>query len=183
MNVLVACEVDGLVRDAFKRWDHFALSCDISPSEVPGNHYQGNVLDILDEGWDLMIANPPSRYLSVGGLNWNKKMNNRGEKTNNALDFVINLMCTSIEKWAIFNPIGLINTRIRKPNQYIQPYHFGHNASKKTCIWLKGLPKLRETGPYIEPEFVNNLPRWKKNNSRFFSGWANAMAKQWRNVK
>jgi hypothetical protein len=196
MKVLVACEYSGTVRNAFIRAGHYALSCDLLPSESPiGDHYQGNVLDILDHGWDLMIAHPPCTYLCSSGLHWNKRTPGRAAKTEEALEFVQLLMDAPIHKIAIENPIGCISTRIRKPSQIIQPYHFGDDASKFTCLWLKGLPHLLPTD-FVEPRIVNGKRRWAnqtdsgqnrlppsadrwKIRSETYVGIANAMAKQW----
>jgi hypothetical protein len=196
MRVLVACEYSGTVRDAFIRAGHYAMSCDLLPSESTiGDHYQGNVLDILDHGWDLMIAHPPCTYLCSSGLHWNKRKPERAQHTEEALDFVRTLLDAPIPKIALENPIGCISTRIRKPSQTIQPYHFGDDASKSTCLWLKGLPLLLPTD-FVEPRIVNGKRRWAnqtdsgqnrlppspdrwKIRSETYVGIANAMAKQW----
>jgi hypothetical protein len=196
MRVLVACEYSGTVRDAFIRAGHYAMSCDLLPSESTiGDHYQGNVLDILDHGWDLMIAHPPCTYLCSSGLHWNKRKPERAQHTEEALDFVRTLLDAPIPKIALENPIGCISTRIRKPTQTIQPYHFGDDASKSTCLWLKGLPYLLPTD-FVEPRMVNGKRRWAnqtdsgqnrlppspdrwKIRSETYVGIANAMAKQW----
>jgi hypothetical protein len=196
MRVLVACEYSGTVRDAFIRAGHYAMSCDLLPSESTiGDHYQGNVLDILDHGWDLMIAHPPCTYLCSSGLHWNKRKPERAQHTEEALDFVRTLLDAPIPKIALENPIGCISTRIRKPTQTIQPYHFGDDASKSTCLWLKGLPYLLPTD-FVEPRIVNGKRRWAnqtdsgqnrlppspdrwKIRSETYIGIANAMAKQW----
>ena len=196
MKVLVACEYSGTVRDAFIRAGHYAASCDILPSESPlGDHYQCSVLDILDHGWDLMIAHPPCTYLCSSGLHWNKRKPERAQQTEEALDFVRLLLDAPIPKIALENPIGCISTRIRKPTQTIQPYHFGDDASKSTCLWLKGLPLLLPTD-FVEPRIVNGKRRWAnqtdsgqnrlppspdrwKIRSETYVGIAEAMAKQW----
>lgn len=196
MRVLVACEYSGTVRDAFIRAGHYAMSCDLLPSESTiGDHYQGNVLDILDHEWDLMIAHPPCTYLCSSGLHWNKRKPERAQHTEEALDFVRTLLDAPIPKIALENPIGCISTRIRKPTQTIQPYHFGDDASKSTCLWLKGLPYLLPTD-FVEPRIVNGKRRWAnqtdsgqnrlppspdrwKIRSETYVGIANAMAKQW----
>src|SRR5688572_912836 len=159
MRVLVACEFSGVVRNAFLAQGHDAMSCDILPTEKLGPHYRGNVLDILDESWDLMIAHPPCTYLSVSGLHWNKKDPSRADKTEEALEFVRTLLSAPIPRIALENPVSCISTRIRKPDQIIQPYEFGHDASKKTCLWLKGLPKLEPTR-YVPPTEVNGKKTW-----------------------
>lgn len=158
MRVLVACEYSGTVRDAFLRHGHDAMSCDLLPTDVPGPHYQGDVLDILDDGWDLMIAHPPCTYLCSSGLHWNKRVPGRDEKTHEAMLFVFNLMGEGfvdnpIPRIALENPIGRISTAYRKPDQTIQPYMFGHDASKATCLWLKNLPPLFPTST-VEPRMV-----------------------------
>lgn len=195
MRVLVACEYSGAVRDQFIALGHDALSCDILPSESPGPHYQGDVLDIIDQGWDLMIAFPPCTYLCSSGLHWNKRRPERAELTEQALVFVQSLMDAPIPRIAIENPVGCISTRIRKPEQSIHPYMFGDDASKKTCLWLKNLPLL-EPAEYIKPRIVNGLPRWAnqtdsgqnklppskdrwKIRSKTYPGIARAMAMQW----
>jgi hypothetical protein len=196
MRVLVACEYSGTVRDAFIRAGHYAMSCDLLPSESTiGDHYQGNVLDILDHEWDLMIAHPPCTYLCSSGLHWNKRKPERTQQTEEALDFVRILLDAPIPKIALENPIGCISTRIRKPSQTIQPYHFGDDASKSTCLWLKGLPLLLPTD-FVEPRIVNGKRRWAnqtdsgqnrlppspdrwKIRSETYVGIANAMAAQW----
>ena len=158
MKVLVACEYSGRVRDAFIKRGHDAMSCDLLPTETPGPHYQGDVRDILGDGWDLMICHPDCTYLCSSGLHWNKRGRMvdgrpRSELTEEALKFVQTLLDAPIEKIALENPIGCISTRIRKPDQYIHPYQFGEDASKKTCLWLKGLEPLKGT-KYIEPRWV-----------------------------
>lgn len=196
MKVLVACEYSGTVRNAFIRAGHYALSCDLLPTDSPiGDHYQGNVLDILDHGWDLMIAHPPCTYLCSSGLHWNKRIPDRAQKTEEALEFVQLLLDAPIPKIALENPIGCISTRIRKPDQTIQPYQFGDDASKATCLWLKGLPPLRPT-QFVEPRIVNGKPRWAnqtdsgqnrlppsadrwKIRSETYVGIAEAMVAQW----
>ena len=196
MRVLVACEYSGAVRDAFIRAGHYAASCDLLPSESPlGDHYQCNVLDIIDHGWDLMVAHPPCTYLSSSGLHWNKRRPEREQMTKYALQFVSQLMEVNIPRIAIENPIGCISTQIRKPDQIIKPYQYGHDASKNTCLWLKGLPLLRPT-QFVEPRLINGKSRWAnqtdsgqnkltpspdrwKIRSETYAGIAKAMAEQW----
>ena len=195
MRVLVACEYSGTVRDAFIELGHDAMSCDLLPTESPGPHYQGNVIDILDQGWDLMIAHPPCTYLSVSGMHWTIRGLRDPKLTEDALQFVKALMDAPIPLIAIENPVSVISTRIRMPDQIITPYQFGHDASKKTCLWLKSLPLLRPTS-FVEPRMVNGKPRWGnqtdsgqnklgpsddrwKIRSATYQGIAKAMAKQW----
>ena len=142
MRVLVACEYSGRVRDSFSKLGWDAWSCDFEPTETVGQHYQGDVKDMLTEHWDLMIAHPPCTYLSVSGMHWTTRGLRDPKLTEDALDFVKLLMNANISSIAIENPISVISTRIRKPDQIIQPWQFGENASKKTCLWLKNLPKL-----------------------------------------
>lgn len=155
MRILVACEFSGIVREAFATRGHDAWSCDLLPSERPGNHIQGDVLEILEDGWDMMVAHPPCTYLCSSGLHWNKRFPEREQKTFDAMLFVFNLIgegfiSHGIPKIALENPIGRISTAYRKPDQIIQPYQFGEDASKQTCLWLKKLPPLyptKETHP------------------------------------
>lgn len=143
MRVLVGCECSGRVRDAFAARGHDAWSCDLQPSDSPGQHLQCDLLTVLDGGWDLMIAHPDCTYLAVSGLHWNGRVDGRSAKTDEALEFVKKLMAAPIERIAIENPISCISTRIRKPDQVIQRWYFGDDASKATCLWLKNLPLLR----------------------------------------
>ena len=196
MRVLIACEYSGAVRDAFIRAGHYAASCDLLPSESPlGDHYQCDVLTILDHDWDLMIAHPPCTFLCASGLHWNKRRPERAQQTEDALAFVHQLLDAPIARIALENPIGCISTRIRKPDQTIQPWQFGHDASKATCLWLKGLPLLTATDS-IAPRLVNGRKRWGnqtdsgqnklppsadrwKIRSETYQGIADAMATQW----
>src|SRR5512139_3186692 len=142
MRVLVACEYSGRVRDAFLRAGHEAMSCDLLPTDEPGPHYQGDVRDVIGDGWDLMIAHPPCTHLAVSGARWfNDKLPEQAE----ALDFVRALMAAPVERIAIENPISIISSRIRKPDQVIQPWQYGHGETKATCLWLKNLPRLTPT--------------------------------------
>jgi hypothetical protein len=192
MRVLVACEYSGRVRDAFIAAGHEAMSCDLLPTESPGPHYEGDVFDIINDGWDLMVAHPPCTYLAISGLHWNKRIPGRAEKTEEALEFVQRLLDADIEKIALENPISCISSRIRKPDQIIQPWQFGHPESKKTCLWLKNLPLLQHTNVLQRPEsgrWNNQTPsgnnklgpspdRWKKRSLTYL-GIAQAMADQW----
>ena len=190
MKVLVACEFSGTVRDAFIAKGHDAISCDLLPTDSPGPHYQGDIRDILNGGgYDLLIAHPPCTYLAVSGLHWNKRYPEREALTQEALDFVRLLMNTPIKKKCIENPISKISTAIRKPDQIIQPYMFGHDASKKTCLWLEGLPLLVPTNMIVKERYANQTAsgqnnlgpskdRWKLR-SKTYLGIAQAMADQW----
>jgi len=159
MKVLVACEYSGAVRDAFIAKGHEALSCDLLPTDSPGPHYQGDVMDIINDGWDLMVAHPPCTYLSVSGMHWTTRGLRDPQLTEDALDFVRLLLNAPIERIALENPVSVISSRIRKPDQIITPYMFGHDASKKTCLWLKGLAPLKPT-EMVAPRIVDGKKRW-----------------------
>jgi len=193
MKVLIACEYSGVVRDAFINNGHDAMSCDLLPTDVPGNHYHGNVFDVINDGWDLMIAHPPCTHLAVSGARWFKdKVKEQAE----SLEFVRRLMDAPINRIAIENPISIISSRIRKPEQIIQPWMFGHPEAKATCLWLKGLPTLSATDVLTKPEcgyWSNQTPsgqnklgpskdRWKER-SKTYQGIAIAMANQWGTLK
>ena len=180
MRVLIACEFSGIVRDAFRLRGHDAWSCDLLPTEKGGNHIQGDVLGLLGNGWNMMIAFPPCTHLAVSGARWFK---GKREEQEIALEFIRYLMGAPIEHIAVENPIGVISTKIRKPDQIIQPWQFGHGEVKATCLWLKTLPLLSPTNMvdgrvarvYREPPGPD---RWK-NHSRTYQGIADAMAEQW----
>jgi hypothetical protein len=180
VRVLVACEYSGTVRDAFAARGHDAWSCDLLPTERLGNHIHGDVLQHLHRNWDLMIAHPPCTHLAVSGARWFKdKQIEQAE----ALDFVHRLMDAPIPRIALENPISIISSRIRKPDQIIQPWQFGHGETKATCLWLKNLPKLTPTNIVEGREArIHKMPpgpdRWKER-SRTFEGIAQAMAEQW----
>ena len=158
MRVLIACEYSGTVRDAFIRAGHDAMSCDLLPTEKPGPHYQGDVMRVINDGWDLMIAHPPCTYLSVSGMHWTTRGLRDSKLTDDALAFVRLLMDAPIPRIAIENPVSVISSKVRKPDQIISPYQYGHDASKKTCLWLKNLPLLRPTH-FIQPRWVCcNMP-------------------------
>lgn len=181
MKVLIACEFSGVVREAFKAKGHFAYSCDILPSEIPSpNHIQDNVLNVLDDNWDLMIAHPPCTHLAVSGARWFK---DKQQEQKNALMFVQTLMDAPIEKIAIENPISIISSKIKKPSQIIQPWQFGHGETKATCLWLKNLPCLipSEIVTGREPRIHKMAPSKNrgKERSRTYIGIAKAMAEQW----
>lgn len=180
MRVLVACEYSGRVREAFIRGGHDAMSCDLLPTDQPGPHHQGDVLDILNDGWDLMIAHPPCTHLAVSGARW---FHEKQQEQQEALEFVRTLLAAPIPKIALENPISIISSRIRKPDQIIQPWMFGHGETKATCLWLQGLPKLIATNIVEGREAkVHRMPpspdRWKER-SRTYQGVADAMASQW----
>ena len=187
MRVLVACEFSGMVRDAFTALGHDAWSCDLLPSETPGNHHQGDVLDFLrepsacwDGRWDLMIAHPPCTHLAVSGARW---FAGKQKEQAEALDFVRALLNAPIPRIALENPISIISSRIRKPDQIVQPWMFGHGETKATCLWLKNLPPLVPTDVVAgrEPRVHHASPgpdRWKER-SRTLPGIAAAMAEQW----
>jgi len=191
MKVLIACEYSGTVRDAFLAQGHEAISCDLLPSDTPGPHYQGDVRNILGDGFDLMIAHPPCTHLAVSGARWFK---DKQVEQAEALDFVRLLLGAPIEKIALENPISIISSRIRKPNQIIQPWQFGHPESKSTCLWLKNLPSLIPTDILPLPSsgrWSNQTPsgqnklspsedRWKLRSATY-KGIAQAMADQWGN--
>lgn len=195
MNVLVACESSGVVRDAFLKKGHNAISCDLLPSQVDGPHYTGNVLDIINDDWDLLIAHPPCTYIASSGMHWTTRGLRDPKLTQDALEFVNALLNAPIDKICIENPVGVISTRIKKPTQYIQPYMFGHDASKKTGLWLKNLTQLLPT-ICVNPRIVNGKKRWSnqtdsgQNNlppsknrwqlrSTTYQGIADAMANTW----
>ena len=216
LRVLVACESSGTVRDAFNRLGHVATSCDLLDTQTPGDHYTGDVRDILDNGWDLIIAHPPCTYLNVAaawafsdpdfekfpGVGYHQKVKPgtlvgeaRRKAQAEALDFVRLFMNAKCPRIAIENPVGAISTHIRKADQYIQPHQFSDNASKKTGLWLKGLPKLVPTKD-VPPRMVNGKPRWDNQCdngqnkltpsedrwlelSKTYQGIADAMAMQW----
>ena len=212
MKVLIACECSGTVRDAFISRGHSAISCDTQPSDNDGPHYQGDVFDIINFGFDLMIAHPPCTFLTVTGNKWfyhpddkgvpveqrrpHPRFPNRRQDREAALEFFIKLATVSIPLICVENPVGVVSTRWRKPDQIIQPFEYGHPEPKKTCLWLKGLPKLQPT-KHVEPEYHitksgKRMPRWyayadkskgqahrAKIRSKTFQGIADAMAAQW----
>lgn len=180
MKVLIGCEFSGRVRDAFSEMGHDAWSCDFRKSERPGKHIVGDVLVALRDHWDLLIAFPPCTHLCVSGA---KHFEFKKEEQEESLVFVAALMNSSVKRIAIENPVGVISTRIRKPDQIIEPYEFGHGEVKQTCLWLKNLPKLRSTDeahgrdPRVHRESPG--PNREKNRSRTYTGVADAMARQW----
>ena len=182
MRVLVACEYSGRVRDAFIRRGHEAMSCDLLPTEVPGPHYQGPVEDVLGKGWDLMVAHPPCTDLAVSGSrHFTEKIADGRQAA--ALDFVRLLMAAPIERWCIENPVSVISSAIRPPDQIIQPWEYGHGEVKATCLWLHNLPRLKPSccveGREERVHRMSPGPdRWKER-SRTFEGVAEAMGDQW----
>lgn len=192
MKVLVACEYSGTVRDAFIRLGHDAMSCDLLETDAPGPHYTGDVRDVLDYPWDLMIAHPPCTDLAVSGAAWFAEKRLKGMQQASASFFMM-LAKANIPRIAIENPICVMSSLWRKPDQVIQPWMFGHPEQKATCLWLKGLPLLEQTDnvkeqmmalPVKERQRLHYLPpsaeRWKIR-SQTFTGIANAMAQQWGN--
>lgn len=190
MKVLIACEYSGRVRDAFIGGGHDAMSCDLLGTDTPGPHYQGDVRDVLDYPWDLMIAHPPCTNLSVSGAAWFAKKRLLGAQQASASFFMM-LAKADIPRIAIENPVCVMSSLWRKPDQVIQPWMFGHAEQKATCLWLKGLPKLTPTNnvknemmmlPRNQRERLHFLPpsqdRWKLR-SETYQGIANAMADQW----
>jgi len=197
MNVLIGCEESGKTRDAFIAKGHNAWSCDLKPGGGihADFHLQCDIRDVLHLEWGLLIVHPDCTYLCSSGLHWNKRVPGRQAKTDEALSFVQMLLDLPIPKIALENPVGCIGTRIRKADQYIQPHEFGHDASKRTGLWLKNLPKLRPTHP-VAPRVVNGKMRWGNQTdsgqnklapsenraaerAETYQGWSNAMADQW----
>ena len=181
MNILVGCEFSGIVRDAFRAKGHAAVSCDFEPTEQPGPHIIGDVLKVINQqAWDMLIVFPPCRYLAVSGARWWK---DRQQEQAQALNFVRNLLDADISKIALENPVGAISTNIRKADQYIQPWQYGHGEVKKTGFWLKNLPLLKPTkivsGRHPRIHLEPPSPNRTKNRSRTYPGIAEAMAEQW----
>lgn len=203
MKVLIACEFSGTVRNAFTALGHDAWSCDILPTETEGNHIEGDALSVINDGWDLMIAHPPCTYLTVTGNKWMKpefidRFPDRPQQRKDAIAFFMALVNAPIPKIAIENPVGIMSSEYKKPSQYIHPYHFGEPHSKKTGLWLKGLPLLTPT-EIVEPKFYiykdgRRDPLWHvqsmsmpphermKFRSKTYQGIADAMANQWGNL-
>src|SRR5574343_112432 len=180
MKILIACEYSGTVREAFSKLGHDAWSCDILETEIPGNHLQCDGREVLGDGWDMMIAHPPCTHLAVSGARWFK---DKKVEQAEALEFVRLLLNAPIQRIALENPISIISSRIRKPDQVIQPWQFGHGETKATCLWLRGLPLLIPTDIVDGREArVHRLPptadRWKLR-SLTYRGIADAMASQW----
>lgn len=200
MKILIACEFSGIVREAFHAKGHDAWSCDLLPTEIPGNHIEGDVLSILDQGWELMIAHPPCTFLTTSANKWHlpqfkSKYPNREDDRNRAVKFFMQLWHAPIEKICIENPKGIMTSRFRKANQYIQPCWYGHDTNKITGLWLKNLPRLNGTdirkpeyiiarsgtkhSPFHYHTYTLPLKERAKVRSRTYQGIANAMAAQW----
>ena len=182
MRVLVACEFSGIVRDAFIRNGHEAISCDLLPTESPGPHYQGDVFDIIDDEWDLMIAHPPCTDLCISGARWFKEKIADGRQQQ-GIDFFLRISEAGIKKKVIENPVGIMSKKFRKPDQILQPWMFGHPETKATCLWLEKVNKLIPTGVVEgrEPR-IHRLPPTRdrgKLRSITYKGIAEAMADQW----
>jgi hypothetical protein len=191
MRVLIACEFSGVVREAFRKKGHYAMSCDLLPTEIPGNHYQGDVFDIIDNGWDMMIAHPPCTYLSNAGARFlypkgilNNERYNKGIE---AKRFFLQLFDSNIDKICIENPIASKIYNLPEYSQIIEPYYFGHPYKKKTCLWLKNLKKLEYTNIIENPQSSKIPGNWfnkggndrQKNRAKTFQGIADAMSSQW----
>ena len=191
MKILVACEFSGTVREAFASRGHDAWSCDILPTEIPGQHYQGDVMDILDDGWDMMIAHPPCTYLSNAGARFlypNKQLNEDRLKLGmEAKEFFMKLYNANIDKIVVENPIPSKIYGLPKYSQTIQPYEYGHPFQKKTCLWLKNVPELKPTNIVSNRQSTKVPGNWfnkggkdrQKNRAKTFEGIAHAMAEQW----
>lgn len=184
MRVLIACEFSGIVREAFKKRGHTALSVDFEPTEIPGWHHVGDVRRVLAQNWDLMVAFPPCTYICRSGQSHHSET----DRMYDALSFVSHLMCAPIPRIAIENPVGRISTYIRRPDQIVQPWQFGHPVTKATCLWLKGLPPLTPTdlvdGPYTSDVMATPKgPSRGKERSRTYPGLAAAMADQWGSIE
>ena len=191
-RVLVACEYSGVVRDAFRELGWYAMSCDLLPTDAPGEHYQGDVRELLSQPWDIIIAFPPCTYLCSSGMHWTVRGLRDPKLTEDALDFVRLLLGANCNHIALENPVGAISTRIRKPDCIIQPWQFGHPESKTTCLWLKNLPALVPTNVLKKPKsgrwenqcasgqnkLTPSPDRWKER-SKTYPGIAKAMAAQW----
>ena len=188
-KILIACEYSGTVRDAFAKLGHDAMSCDLLPSDKPGKHYQGDVFDIIEDGWDLMIAFPPCTHLAVSGAKHFAKKRADGRQQQ-GIDFFLQVVNANIPKIVVENPVGIMSTLFRKPDQIIQPWQFGDTAQKTTCLWLKDMPPLKHTNIVDKGEFYTapsgkRLPKWYSDNksakarSKTFQGIADAMAQQW----
>ena len=194
MRILIACEESGTVRDAFTKLGHDAMSCDLQPSRTNGKHYQGSVFDIINDGWDMMIAHPPCTHIAVSGARHFKQKIADGRQQE-AIDFFMAMINAPIERIAVENPICIMSRVYKKPDQIIQPFMFGDAERKTTCLWLKNMPLLIPTN-IVEPELIitpagDKLSKWhydsyklknedkSKMRSKTFQGMADAMAEQW----
>jgi site-specific DNA-cytosine methylase len=195
LKVLIACEFSGTVRDAFIKAGHNAISCDLEPTDIPGPHYQGNVFDIINDGFDLMIAHPPCTHLAVSGARHFAKKIADGRQQQ-GIDFFMDLVKSNIPHYAIENPIGIMSSKYRKPDQIIQPWEYGHDTTKATCLWLKDLPLLKPTnivdkGEVWVAKSGKRMSQWfyessllpprerERMRNKTFQGIADAMAQQW----
>ncbi len=188
MNILVACEFSGIIRDAFIKKSHEVISCDLLPSEAPGPHYQGDIKNILNADWDMILAFPPCTHLAVSGARYFEEKRKDGRQQQ-GIDFFMLFAKHKCKKIMIENPVGIMSTIWKKPDQIIQPYEYGHNASKKTCLWLKGLPLLKSTKIIKKDIYANQTPSGQnklgpsvnraKLRSITYQGIADAMAQQW----
>lgn len=182
MKVLIACEFSGTVREAFKKLGHNAWSCDLLPTDIPGQHYQGDVMDLIDDDWDLMIAHPPCTHLAVSGARHFEEKRKDGRQQE-GIDFFMEMINAPIDRICVENPISIMSSVYQKPTQIIHPWQFGHGETKATCLWLKGLPKLIPTNIVDgRDDRIHKMPpgpnRWKER-SKTYQGVANAMASQW----
>ena len=195
LKILIACEFSGTVRDAFIRGGHSAMSCDLEPTESVGPHYQGDVMDIINNGWDMMIAFPPCTHLAVSGAKHFAKKRADGRQQQ-GIDFFLKMINANIPKIAVENPIGIMSSIYRKPNQIIQPWEHGHKTTKATCLWLKNLPLIKPTDVVDKGEYVTfpsgkRMSKWyfdtsknsaknrEKMRNKTFQGIADAMVQQW----
>ena len=182
LRVLIACEFSGIVREAFKAKGHDAWSCDLLDTEIPGNHIKGDVLEVLNDGWDMLCAFPPCTHLAVSGARWFEEKRKDGRQQQ-GIDFFMKLINAPINKIAVENPIGIMSTIYRKPDQIIQPWQFGHGETKATCLWLKNLPLLKPENIVSGREQriwkMSPGPDRAKERSRTFQGIAIALANQY----
>lgn len=186
MKILIACEYSGIVSSAFRSLGHAVTSCDLLPSECSGQHYQGNVFDIINDGWDMMIAHPPCTYLCRAQIFRLQRESGRQAKSDDAIEFVRRLYDSNVPRIAIENPIGLLSTKWKKPSQIVFPWFFGDPYRKDICLWLKNLPPLIASGYSTKRKSVCNhvnsrmsQEQKSKIKSKFFPGVAAAMAQQW----
>ena len=192
MKILIGCEFSGIVRETFAKKGHDVTSCDLLPTEIPGKHYLGHIENIINEKYDMLIGFPPCTYTCSSGIHWNKRIPGRDQKTIQAIEFFKFLMYSKIPRICLENPVGVLSTKVRKPDQIIQPWMFGHSESKTTCLWLKDLPKLKPTKiipipnngiwdnmtPSGQNKLLPSPDRWKLR-SKTYTGIAQAMADQW----